>query len=92
MKKGKAFFRLKFPVVFSDLARCARIKARMSVIGIMASVLVSLTVTALSSVALPRFHILSQVEAAAVTEEVSLMAVPAKIPKASPEVVEKPII
>lgn len=32
----------------------------------------------------------SQVEAAAVTEEVSLIAVPAKIPKASPEVVLKP--
>ena len=33
----------------------------------------------------------SQVEAAAVTEEVSFTAVPAKIPKASPEVVSKPM-
>ena len=32
----------------------------------------------------------SQVEAAAVTEEVSFTAVPAKMPKASPEVVSKP--
>lgn len=55
-----------------------------------ARVRVSLTVTALSRVAEPRFHMPSQVEAAAVTEEVSLIAVPAKIPKASPEVVLKP--
>ena len=34
---------------------------------------------------------LSQVEAAAVTEEVSLTAVPAKMPKASPDAVSKPI-
>ena len=34
----------------------------------------------------------TQVEAAAVTEEVSLTAVPAKTPNASPEVVSKPII
>ena len=34
---------------------------------------------------------LSQVAAQAVTEEVSLTAVPAKMPKASPEVVSKPI-
>ena len=33
---------------------------------------------------------LSQVAAAAVTEEVSLIAVPAKIPKASPDIVENP--
>ena len=33
---------------------------------------------------------LSHVEAAAVTEDVSFTAVPAKIPKVSPEVVEKP--
>ena len=48
--------------------------------GIIAKVLVSFTVTALSKVWLPRFHILSQVEAAAVTEEVSFTAFPAKIP------------
>ena len=40
--------------------------------------------------ALPRPHILSQVEAAAVTLDVSLMAVPAKIPNASPCMVSKP--
>ena len=45
-----------------------------------ASVLVSLTVTALSKVALCRWYIESHVEAA-VTEDVSLIAVPAKIPK-----------
>lgn len=54
------------------------------VIGIIASVRVNLTVTALLSVALPKCHILSQVDAAAVTEDVSLMAVPANIPNASP--------
>ena len=56
-----------------------------------ASVLVSFTVTALFKVSLPRFHILSQVEAAAVTDEVSLIAVPAKIPNASPCTVSNPI-
>ena len=56
-----------------------------------ASVLVSFTVTALFSVSLPRFHILSQVDAAAVTDEVSLIAVPAKIPNASPCIVSNPI-
>ena len=59
-------------------------------IGIIASVLVSFTVTALSKVAEPRLYMESQVEAAAVTEEVSFTAVPAKIPKASPFVWEKP--
>lgn len=52
-----------------------------SVIGIIASVRVSFTVTAVFSVSLPSFHILSQVEAAAVTEEVSLIAVPANNPE-----------
>ena len=41
--------------------------------------------------ALPKCHILSQVEAAAVTEDVSLIAVPAKMPNASPCKVSKPI-
>lgn len=54
-----------------------------------ASVLVSLTVTALSKVALPKCHIESHVDAVAVTDEVSLTAVPAKIPNASPFVVQK---
>lgn len=40
--------------------------------------------------ALPRLNILSQVDAAAVTLDVSLMAVPAKIPNASPCMVSKP--
>lgn len=49
-----------------------------AVIGMIASVLVNLTVTAVSNVWLPKWWRLSQVEVAAVTEEVSLMAVPAK--------------
>ena len=40
---------------------------------------------------MPKLYKLSQVEAAAVTEDVSFTAVPAKIPKAWPLVVEKPI-
>ena len=55
-----------------------------------ASVRVSLTVTALFNVSFPRFHMLSQVDAAAVTEEVSLIAVPANSPKEEPLVVSKP--
>ena len=57
----------------------------------MAKVRVSFTVTALSKVSLPRWNIASQVDAAAVTEEVSFTAVPAKIPKASPDVWQKPM-
>ena len=68
-----------------------RINDNPSVIGIIASVLVSFTVTALFSVSLPRFHILSHVDAAAVTDDVSLIAVPAKIPNASPCKVSNPI-
>ena len=52
------------------------------VIGIIAKVLVSFTVTALSKVSCPKEQILSQVEATAVTDDVSFTAVPAKIPKA----------
>ena len=44
----------------------------------------------MSKVAEPRLYILSQVDAAAVTEEVSFTAVPAKIPNDSPVWVEKP--
>ena len=65
---------------------------KIKAIGIMARVLVNLTVTALSSVELPSPHILSHVAAAAVTDDVSLIAVPAKIPKASPLTVENPNI
>lgn len=84
MKKGKICLIL----TFSPSAVCPFFvfqNARHRVMGMMARVLVSFTVTALSRVAEPRFHMLSQVEAQAVTEEVSLTAVPAKIPKASPE-------
>lgn len=84
MNIGNALFRLNLfaeesavPAFEADLAR---IKDNTSVIGIIASVRVSFTVTAVFSVSLPRFHILSQVEAAAVTEEVSLIAVPANNP------------
>lgn len=52
MNIGKIF--LKFTFVPSVLARFVRTKASTSVIGMMASVRVSLTVTALSSVWLPR--------------------------------------
>jgi hypothetical protein len=89
IKIGKIFLKFSsFPLVF--LSFLERINARVSVIGMMAKVLVNLTVTALSIVVEPKWNMLSQVEEAAVTEEVSLIAVPAKIPKASPEVCEKP--
>ena len=65
--------------------------ARTSVIGIIASVRVSLTVTALSSVAFPSPHMLSHVDAQAVTEDVSFTAVPAKIPNGVPSAVLNPI-
>ena len=92
IKNGKICFKLTFfpasPLFFSFWVRR---KARTSVIGIIARVRVSFTVTAVSSVAEPSPHILSHVEAAAVTEEVSFTAVPAKIPKASPVFVAKPM-
>ena len=90
---GNARFRLKFLVDLPSFAAdFARIKDRTSVIGMIVRVRVSFTVTAVFSVSLPRFHILSQVEAAAVTEDVSLIAVPANIPKAFPLVVSKPSV
>lgn len=55
------------------------------VIGIIANVLVNFTVTALSNVCVPKLYNPSQVAAAAVTDDVSFTAVPAKIPNASPE-------
>src|SRR5665647_1598119 len=89
MKNGKTFFHFTiFPS--ACFPSFLRMNARINVMGIMAKVLINLTVTALSSVAEPKVYMLSQLEAAAVTEEVSLIAVPAKIPKASPEVLEKP--
>ena len=88
---GNDLFMLKFPVFspFTD-ADFAWIRDNTSVIGMIASVRVSLTVTALFNVSFPRFHMLSQVDAAAVTEEVSLIAVPANSPKEEPLVVSKP--
>lgn len=73
-----------------DLDLRARTKANTNAMGIIANVRVSFTVTALSNVAEPSPYKESQVEAAAVTEDVSLTAVPAKIPNASPLVVENP--
>ena len=91
MNIGNALFKLNLPDDFPSFAAdFARISESTSVIGMIASVRVSLTVTAVLSVSLPRFHMLSQVEAAAVTDEVSLIAVPAKTPKAFPLVVSKP--
>ena len=92
MNIGNAFFKLNPFVFCSVFAAClARTAASTNVIGIIASVLVSFTVTALLRVSLPRFHMLSHVDAAAVTEDVSLMAVPANIPNASPCNVSKPM-
>ena len=89
IKNGNTCFKETFSEPF-PLSFLVLTKASTNVIGIIASVLVSLTVTALSRVWLPSPYILSQVEAAAVTEEVSLIAVPAKIPNASPDVWSKP--
>ena len=82
MKNGKMDFMLTFAPALL-LSFFVLINARTSVIGMIASVLVSLTVTALSNVCDPSENIESHVEAAAVTDEVSLTAVPAKIPNAS---------
>ena len=54
------------------------IKARVKTIGMIAKVLVSLTIVAVSRVLAPAC-IPSQTVAAAVTDEVSLIAVPAKV-------------
>ena len=92
MNIGNARFKLNFVVCFpSFVLFFACISDNPSVIGIMASVLVNFTVTALFNVSLPRFHMLSQVDAAAVTDDVSLIAVPAKIPKGSPFTVSNPM-
>ena len=92
MNIGNAFFRLNFAACFPALTLFrACNNDNPNVIGIIASVLVSFTVTALFNVSLPRFHILSHVDAAAVTDDVSLIAVPAKIPNASPFTVSNPI-
>ena len=79
-KNGKERFRLKEEpsAVFSFLPLQM---ARISVIGMIASVLVIFTMAADSNVLLPWMP--SHAAAAAVTEEVSLIAVPANIPKPS---------
>lgn len=88
IKVGKIFFIsifVPFRLFFLPL-----INPSIIVIGIIARVLVNLTVTALSRVEDPKLYILSHVDAAAVTDEVSLIAVPANMPKASPLAVENP--
>lgn len=87
---GKIF--RKFTFSPPEVLVLVRYNARTSVIGMIASVLVSFTVTALSSVLFPRWYMESQVDAAAVTEEVSFTAVPAKMPNTSPDWVENPSI
>lgn len=66
MNIGNALFKLNLfdaESAFPDFAAdFARIRDNTSVIGIIASVRVSFTVTAVFSVSLPSFHILSQVE------------------------------
>ena len=95
INQGKRFIILTFlsvTLMFSFLFNLKLINVKTNTVGIMQRVLVSFTVTALSKVAVPNPHILSHVEAAAVTEDVSFTAVPANIPNASPEVVENPSI
>ena len=76
---GNALFKLNvFSPLFSFLAVHI---ANTKVIGMIASVLVSFTIVAASRVLLP--WIPSQAVAAAVTDEVSFTAVPAKRPKPS---------
>ena len=86
-KKGKIFFRLIL-APSSCLAWRVRISASTSVMGMMASVRVSLTMVAASRVLEPWMP--SQAAAAAVTEEVSLMAVPANRPKPVSRKPQKP--
>lgn len=93
MKNGKIFTIEKLlPEVIPEvrISRAWRMVSPMT-IGMIARVRVSFTVTALSKVATPNPCIESHDEAHAVTEEVSFTAVPAKIPKASPHIVLKPI-
>ena len=83
-KVGKARRRLKVFAPSPPALRSARIcqMASTSVMGMMASVRVSLTMVAASSVLAPGC-MPSQAAAAAVTEDVSLTAVPANRPKPS---------
>ena len=79
-KNGKDFFRLKVES-FLFFSFRPRQRARVNVIGMIASVRVILTIAAASSVWLACMP--SQAAAAAVTEEVSLIAVPANKPNPS---------
>lgn len=90
MNIGNVLFKLN--ALLLVLFCFAVINDKIKAMRIMARVLVNLTVTALSSVELPSPHILSHVAAAAVTDDASLIAVPVKIPKASPLTVENPNI
>lgn len=91
IKNGKIFLIEKFsPVLAWEVLDL--MYASDKVIGMMASVRVNLTVIALSRVWLPRWWMASQVVATAVTDDVSLTAVPEKIPNASPLAVVKPRI
>ena len=79
INQGKILERRKLPLDFSFSFR-ERYSARMKVMGMIASVRVSLTIVAsVSAVSLPTA--LLQVVAAATTEEVSFTAVPAHMPK-----------
>ena len=83
MNVGNTFFRLTgFPSPrISFFSFCILTKANISETGMIASVRVSFTMVAYSNTAPFVPCSVSQVEAAAVTEEVSLTAVPAKSPK-----------
>ena len=78
-KEGENLFQIDFCALCAMPFPAVRTNASTSVIGMIASVRVSLTIAAASSVLLP--WIPSQACAAAVTEEVSLIAVPANRPK-----------
>ena len=80
-KEGENLFQIDFCALCAMPFPAVRTNASTSVIGMIASVRVSLTIAAASSVLLP--WIPSQACAAAVTEEVSLIAVPANRPKPS---------
>lgn len=84
MNIGKTFLRLKvlFASDCSFLSFLVRQNARTRVMGIIARVRVSFTIVAVSRVLAPAC-IPSHAVAAAVTEEVSFIAVPAKRPKPS---------
>ena len=88
---GNALFKLNFAACFPSFALfLARIRDKPSVIGIIASVLVSFTIVAESSTIEPVPCIESHVEAAAVTDEVSFTAVPAKRAKPLSVIPRKP--